>query len=419
MTMPNIVDLTKQVEKRVCRGRDRYYLYFGCTPFAGGMSRGMTCGCNFRCAMCLSPFREFLHGETRFILPSMYKEIRKTAGFYSPEEVVEQCVTNEKEKKIDEIAMFDGVVPKRSKLKYLDVGYAEIAIGKKHLLGLCEASSKTDYVFVVETNGWLIGYDQDYASELARYRDNILVRVGVKAGSPEWNARIIGVKGVDDYVFKGIYNLLCAGITPIVAMMCDERIYPKSEVELIERKIRETGYKAEITREKAFPYYPAYKRWVERGNDPYVLATDGKIQINGKRIPGTFFLERFDGSALLLPDEKKKGAMVQKRFLRMLNDFTPEADPDFKGVIEFDIDGKGGGSWHFIIDKGTCRLERGMCNKVSLRYTMNVETAYECYITEKTDFARALFEGDITLDGNMNLLYKVARFFNLHHCNED
>lgn len=417
MALPDIVELTKAVQKRVCRGRDRYYTYFGCTPFIGGMSRGFTCGCNFRCSMCLSPFREFVNGETRFILPSLYKDISETAGFYSPEEVIDICIKNEKGRKIDEIALFDGVVPRRSKFPYLDVGYAEIAIGKEHLLGLCKATAPTGYIFVVETNGWLIGYDDEYAKELAKYKDTILVRVGVKAASEEYCEKIIGCRNVKDYVFRGIKNLIDNGIVPDVAMMCDRRFYPQSEIDLMVKKIRDAGYENEITEEKAFSYYTAYKRWVERGNDPKVWAKNGKLEISGKRILGTYFIERFNGDHLLLPGKKDKAQRLSRHFEKMLKDFDISHARRLKGVIEFSIDDKFGGTWSFIFDGNSCMLQRGVVGNPLIRYIMDLESAYECFIEGTLDFAHALFQNRVRIEGNHNLLYDVALSFNLFDCN--
>lgn len=411
MSVSDVYKLSKAMKQKVCRGRDRYYMYFGCTPFIGGMSRGFSCGCNFRCKFCLSPFRDFLAGETCFILPSLYKEVIETRGFYSPEEVIERLVKNEKAKKMDEIAMFDGVEPRRSKFSYIDVGYAEITLGREHLLGLCEAASKTDYIFVVETNGFLLGYETDYAEALVPYKDRILVRVGVKAGSPEMFEKLVGVKGADDYVFKGISNLIKAGITPNVAMMCDPRIYPADEKELMRKKIRDAGYEGPIVEEKVHPYFPAYKRFVEGGLDPYILATNGKLEITGKRIKGTYFLERFNGESLLLPDYSLKAAKVGKFFTSMLSNFKPDKAKDCNAVIEFNIDGEDGGSWHFTIDKGKCTLEKGMTINPNVRFSMDVDTAYNCYITKKMDFAQAMFEGKLKVEGDHNFPFKIAEIF--------
>lgn len=414
MTVLDPIKYSKAVEKKICRGRDRYYLYFGCTPFIGGMSRGFTCGCNFKCAFCLSPFRDFLEGETRFILSSLYKEVRETRGYYSPEEVVEKMVNNEKSKKIDEIAMFDGVKPKRSKYPYIDVGYAEITIGRDHLLGLCEAASKTDYILVVETNGLLLGYETDYAQALAPFKDRIKVRVGVKAASPEMMTRVTGVKGDGvEYIYKAISNLIEAGIIPDVAAVCDPRIYPDSERELMIKKIRDAGFEGEITEEKIFPYYPAYKRFIEAGWDPYILATNGKIEVTGKRIPGTYMIQRFDGEPLVMPDSASKSFILDKFFREMRANFKNTIYKKFDAVVEFNIDGKNGGSWHFTINNGKVVLEKGMAVSPDLSYTMDMETAYECFVIERLDFAHAFLSGKIIMHGDRNIHFEIVEVFDL------
>lgn len=413
MAHPDVYKYSKAVEKRVCQGRDRYYLYFGCTPFIGGMSRGFTCGCNFKCNMCLSPFRDFLEGDRRFLLYSMYDEISKTRGFYSPEQVIEILASNEKRKKIDEIAMFDGVKPKKSKYKYLDVGYAEISLGRDHLLGLCRAASKTGYIFVVETNGFMVGYESDYAAALAEYKDSILVRVGVKAASPEMYKKVIGVSNAGEYVFKGIQYLVEAGLDVNVAMMCDPRIYSNEEKQLMQRKIRESGYMGEIHEEKIFNYYTAYKRFVESGYDPYLLSRNNVLEIIGKRIPGTYQLERINGENILLPSVGQKMRMLNDFFRDMLTNFNAEAAEGLNETIEYNIDGPGGGSWHFIVLDGSCRLEKGMAlQKPGISITMDVDTAYTCFITRTLDRTQAFFNGRISIEGNPNLSFSIFEIFN-------
>nr|WP_319396793.1 radical SAM protein [uncultured Desulfobacter sp.] len=408
----DVYKYSKAVEKMVCRGRDRYYLYFGCTPFLGGMSRGFTCGCNFKCCMCLSPFRDFLEGESRFLLNSMYDEISKTRGFYSPEEVVDILVNNENEKKIDEIAMFDGVKPKRSKLRYIDVGYAEISLGREHLLGLCKAAAKTDYIFVIETNGFMIGYESDYAAALAEYKDNILVRVGVKAASEEMYQKVIGVKNAGDYVFKAIQNLIDAGIQPNVAMMCDPRIYSAQEKALMEKKIRDAGYTGKIAEEKIFNYYTAYRRFVESGYDPYELSTNNKLTITGKRVQGSYMLERIAGDEFLLPEAGLKHDLLTQHFREMLNNFNPEKANNLDAVIEYNIDGKDGGSWCFNVKDGACILNRGMAQEEpNISFNMDLDTAYETMISKTRDRTDAFFAGDVKIKGDANLPFQIHEIF--------
>jgi uncharacterized Fe-S cluster-containing radical SAM superfamily protein/putative sterol carrier protein len=410
---------SKAVEKQICKGRDRYYAYFGCTPFIGGMSRGFTCGCNFKCVFCLSPFRDFANGETRFILSSLYKEIKRTRGFYSPEEVIERLVSNENSKKMDEIAMFDGVKPKISKYKYIDVGYAEITIGREHLLGLCKAAAKTDYKFVVETNGFLIGYESDYAQALAPYKDNILVRVGVKAGTSSMMEKLVGIKGSSvEYTFKGIENLCNVGIQPDVAIMYDPRIYPESEKEIMIKKIQESGYTGDIHVEKVYPYYTAYKRFVEAGWDPYLLATNGKLEVSGKRIKGTYMIERFDGDSLLLPDSYSKGSMLDRYFRNLLSKGDFSTYNNLNVVIEFNIEGKHGGTWRFNIDNSKVSLERGMTINPDLVYVMDLDTAIDCFVSEKLDFAQSFLSGKIKMQGDLNLHFKLVEIFDLFSIRE-
>ncbi|MFQ6001277.1 MAG: molybdenum cofactor biosynthesis protein MoaA, partial [Anaerolineae bacterium] len=66
----------------------------------------------------------------------------------------------------------------------LRISGGEPTLGKEHLLALLELVEGTDYLFIQETNGVLIGSNADYAHQLARYT-KIHVRVSLKAGRAE------------------------------------------------------------------------------------------------------------------------------------------------------------------------------------------------------------------------------------------
>ena len=66
---------------------------------------------------------------------------------------------------------------------------------KDHLLQVLELVGTTDYLFMLETNGILLGHDQNYSEELDRFRNNLHVRVSLKAGTPEGFQRRTGAAG--------------------------------------------------------------------------------------------------------------------------------------------------------------------------------------------------------------------------------
>ena len=63
--------------------------------------------------------------------------------------------------------------------RQLRVSGGEPTIGKAHLLQLLDLLKDKGFSFILETNGILLGYDEDYAGDLAKY-DFIHARVSLK-----------------------------------------------------------------------------------------------------------------------------------------------------------------------------------------------------------------------------------------------
>lgn len=83
--------------------------------------------------------------------------------FYAPKQVADNLVT----------------LARKCGFKQLRVSGGEPTIGKAHLLELLDRLKDGRFSFILETNGILLGYDQDYAGQLAKY-DFVHVRVSLK-----------------------------------------------------------------------------------------------------------------------------------------------------------------------------------------------------------------------------------------------
>lgn len=147
---------SKALERMVTRQGDggvlRKYYRFRPARFYGGIATADAVGCNLNCAFCWVK-------EPR-LKPWKYGE------YYSPREVAS---------KLEEIARKGGFVKVR-------VSGAEPTIGREHLVELIDALDKR-LLFILETNGILIGHDDNYAREFAG--KNVYVRVALKGASNE------------------------------------------------------------------------------------------------------------------------------------------------------------------------------------------------------------------------------------------
>jgi uncharacterized Fe-S cluster-containing radical SAM superfamily protein len=197
------LELAKQTERIVCRGDSRKYTKFYCPGVYGGIATGYTCGCCLRCIFCwVNWSRDF---------PEKY------GTFNSPTEAFEKlsCVAH------------------KAKISQLRVSGAEPTLGKAHLLALLEKVEASAFrLFILETNGILIGADPNYAKQIARFK-KVHTRVSLKAGTPEAFTTKTGAKPESfELPFRGIVNLLEAGASfHVAAMSADTRIMTKQERE--------------------------------------------------------------------------------------------------------------------------------------------------------------------------------------------
>jgi len=195
------LELARRTEEIVCRGDCRKYTRFYCTGVYGGIATGYTCGCCLRCVFCWVDWsRDF---------PERY------GNFVSPAEAFRQLSR----------------VARKARVNQLRVSGAEPTLGKDHLLGLLEKVEGSPFrLFILETNGILIGADPDYARRIARLK-KVHTRVSLKAGTPEAFSRKTGATPESfELPFRAIESLMEAGASfHVAAMSADPRIVPEEE----------------------------------------------------------------------------------------------------------------------------------------------------------------------------------------------
>ncbi len=192
------VELSRKIEKVVVQGDKRKYYRLGRPGrFYGGSCAADCVGCNLSCVFCWS--------NTPRVRPDL------VGRFYSPEEV------------------FGSLVKCSRSMGYrvIRVSGNEPTIGREHLLGLLDLveHSGDDVIFVLETNGILIGYDPSYAKELSRYQ-KLHVRVSIKACNEEGFHRLTGaVPEAFRYQLAALENLIDNGVSvhpSVMVSFCTE-----------------------------------------------------------------------------------------------------------------------------------------------------------------------------------------------------
>ncbi|MFW9801697.1 MAG: radical SAM protein [Candidatus Thorarchaeota archaeon] len=163
----NPVKLTESTRKIVCKVVDgvhlRKYTRFYAVGVYGGIATAYSVGCNYRCTFCWVDWsRDW---------PERYGE------FYSPFQVY----SNLRE------------IMKVQKLRRARVSGAEPTLCPDHICGILELvhrDANAFDLFVIETNGVVIGTEEDLASRLAQYasRDGETVghvRLSIRGGLPD------------------------------------------------------------------------------------------------------------------------------------------------------------------------------------------------------------------------------------------
>jgi uncharacterized Fe-S cluster-containing radical SAM superfamily protein len=120
-------------------------------------------------------------------------------------------------------------------------------------------------LFILETNGILLGSDPSYAKELAEFKDKLYVRVSYKAATPESFTMRTGAMGeFYELPFKALQFLLDEGIYTRAAAMTDPSVMPKDERELLISMVDEidpvADYSATLEEEQIDEYDTTIRR---------------------------------------------------------------------------------------------------------------------------------------------------------------
>ena len=231
----NPLELAKKTEEIVCRGDSRKYTKFYCVGVYGGISTGYTVGCDLRCIFCWVEWsRDF---------PEQH------GNFYTPRQVFERLVFNARKKRISKLRISGG----------------EPTLCKEHLLKVLDLINTTNYSFILETNGILFGEDRGYVESLCKYK-NVYTRLCLKAGTPEgFQKRTGALADFYELPYKGIKNLMDAGLKFHVACMNDPAIMSREENNAMLRKLKELNYQDYLEEEVCDPYFTSVKRLEKAG----------------------------------------------------------------------------------------------------------------------------------------------------------
>ncbi len=224
------LELANFTAKIVCQKDSLKYTGFYCTAFYGGVSTGYVVGCNLRCIFCWAdPSRDnpLTHGQ-----------------FYTPQEAFQQLAAN----------------ARRSHVHRLRLSGGEPTLCRSHLLDLLGLVENSPYHFILETNGLLLGQDETYAKELAKFK-KLYVRVSFKAGTADGFALRAGAwEEYYELPFRAVSHLKKYGICFGVAAMCDPKIMPREEKAALLGRLHEIAGRIHLEQETCKSYQHALVR---------------------------------------------------------------------------------------------------------------------------------------------------------------
>jgi len=156
------------IEEMVVRGgsegQEKKYYRIRPARWYGGIVTADCVGCGLLCRFC-------------WVSNQVMNRPADIGKFYAPNKVAHGLVT----------------LAKKRGLGQLRVSGGEPTIGKPHLLQLLDKLEGKGYNFILETNGILIAYDENYAKELSKY-DFVHVRVSLKGCNEEEFSMLTGAK---------------------------------------------------------------------------------------------------------------------------------------------------------------------------------------------------------------------------------
>jgi uncharacterized Fe-S cluster-containing radical SAM superfamily protein len=246
------LELAKETEKIVTRegkeGLERKYAGIYSVPVYRGIATGYAVGCCLRCIYCWSNWsRDF---PERF------------GTFYDPKEVAYRLF-----KAAEEGITAPGWKRYRVlKVNKLRLSGCEPTLGKEHLLAVLGYVKDSKYpLFILETNGILLGADSEYVKQLVELKEKLYVRVSFKAATPEGFTQRTGAIGsYYEFPFKALKNLLDEGVYARAAAMTNPKVMPKDERRILIERLCEidpsTNYSTTLEEEQIDAYDTTIKR---------------------------------------------------------------------------------------------------------------------------------------------------------------
>jgi len=231
-----LAELTRQ---DVCRDGLRKYYRFRPSKFYGGISTADCVGCCLRCIFCWAwkvVSNPLDHGE-----------------FYHSEEVAQRLMS----------------IAGKKHLRQLRISGNEPTIGWEHLIKVLDLIDGR-YLFILETNGILIGENEGCAEDLSRFK-NLQVRVSLKGTCRDEFSRLTGAlpEGFELQI-KALERLIRHGVNCHPA--CMTSFSPPENIKTLRKRLKTIRSAFEDFEVEEIILYPHVKERLMKFNIPYYTA---------------------------------------------------------------------------------------------------------------------------------------------------
>jgi uncharacterized Fe-S cluster-containing radical SAM superfamily protein len=223
------IQLSKKIEKVVIKQDMKKYYRFRPAGFYGGIATADTVGCNLRCKFCWSS--------------NSVWNAKNVGEFFTPKSVAEKLNSIANKKGYHQIRISGG----------------EPTIGKKHLITLLENIDQK-YLFILETNGILLGINETYVDELSKFK-NLHVRISFKGCNPKEFSMLTGAKNGLDNQFKALEYLKEKNLMFNIAL-----ISVNKDKKYFFDKLYEIGLEKIMIEDEVIKLYPLVKKRLHKEN---------------------------------------------------------------------------------------------------------------------------------------------------------
>lgn len=103
---------------------------------------------------------------------------------------------------------------------------------------------------------------------------------------------------------------------------------------------------------------------------------------------------------------------VQETFDAMPGRFRPDRAVGTNAIVQYDITGEGGGTWHAVIRDGTCTINAGPAPSPALTLTMSAQDWLDM-TAGKQNPQMLYMSGRLKLKGDMGLAMRLGSMFSM------